>query len=158
MFNNMGFRTCLSAGYSLLENLLENSLYYGNGGLAYRRDSSSRSSCLPDLIPCIGVYQVRIVKMIEEVMLKREQLIVTGVVQGVGFRKYIDRTAKELNLSGWVRNRADGSVEIIAQGPEFALDELFRGAMKGTSRSQVSFVQQESGEPDTALEGFTIIT
>jgi len=119
---------------------------------------SSGSFRLPNLISCIGVYQDRIAQIIEEVMLKREQLIVTGVVQGVGFRKYIDRAAKELNLSGWVRNRADGSVEINAQGPENALDELFRKATNGPARSKVLFVQKKVEEPFTSRDGFTIIT
>jgi acylphosphatase len=97
-------------------------------------------------------------KINEEVMLKREHMIVSGVVQGVGFRKFIDRTAKELNLSGWVRNLADGTVEINAQGQEKALAELFCHAIKGPARSKVITVQKEPKQPDSALDSFAIIT
>ena len=55
---------------------------------------------------------------------KRINLIVYGLVHGVGFRVFIARTAKELNICGWVRNLPDGSVEIEAQGTEEMLEEL----------------------------------
>jgi acylphosphatase len=90
--------------------------------------------------------------------LKRAQLIVFGVVQGVGFRKFIERTAKELNLSGWVRNLSDGTVEINAQGPGKALDELFRHVKNGSARSTVFSVHKTHKEPDLELGEFTIIT
>ncbi|NTW52113.1 MAG: acylphosphatase [Chlorobiaceae bacterium] len=90
-------------------------------------------------------------------MLKREHLIVSGKVQGVGFRKYIDRKARELNLSGWVRNRSDGTVEINVQGPERALDELRMSAIKGPERSKVVAVQKVQGDADRTLDGFAIL-
>ncbi len=52
------------------------------------------------------------------------RLVVTGRVQGVGFRYFVRRTARELSLAGRVWNRADGAVEIEAFGPEPALTEL----------------------------------
>ncbi|HWR01735.1 MAG TPA: acylphosphatase [Chlorobaculum sp.] len=97
-------------------------------------------------------------KINEEVMLKREHLIVSGEVQGVGFRKFIDRKAKELNLSGWVKNRDDGTVEINVQGPENALHELLKNAIKGPERSKVVSVQKMPREADRNLDGFAIIS
>lgn len=91
-------------------------------------------------------------------MLKREHLIVSGEVQGVGFRKFIDRKAKELNLSGWVKNRDDGTVEINVQGPENALHELLKNAIKGPERSKVVSVQKMPREADRNLDGFAIIS
>lgn len=90
-------------------------------------------------------------------MLKRVHLIVSGFVQGVGFRMFIVQTAKELKLSGWVKNRIDGSVEIDAQGPEQAINELLRHAKKGPSRSNVTSIRQEEREPDPNLDRFRVI-
>ena len=88
---------------------------------------------------------------------KRRRMIVSGVVQGVGFRKFIDRTAKELKLCGWVRNLNDGTVEINAQGPGKELDELIRQAIQGPARSSVRSVLTEEKNPDLSLGNFAII-
>ena len=90
-------------------------------------------------------------------MQKKVHLIVTGTVQGVGFRMFIDRKAKELKLCGWVKNRIDGSVEIDAQGPEKAIEELLLQAKKGPSRSMVSSIKKEEQEPNPNLDRFTIV-
>ncbi len=47
-----------------------------------------------------------------------------GHVHGVGFRHFVSTEARALGLTGWVANRADGSVEVVAEGPSAALDEL----------------------------------
>ncbi len=91
-------------------------------------------------------------------MLKREHLIVSGVVQGVGFRKFIERRAKELDLRGWVRNLDDGTVEISAQGQNYALDELFRCAIKGPDRAKVVSIQKKETALDCKLERFRVLT
>jgi acylphosphatase len=90
-------------------------------------------------------------------MLKRVHLIVSGAVQGVGFRMFIDRKAKELKLCGWVRNRTDGTVEIDAQGTEQAIEELLHQAKRGPSRSTVTTIRKEEEEPDPNLERFSVI-
>lgn len=90
-------------------------------------------------------------------MQKRVNLIVTGAVQGVGFRMFIDRKAKELKLVGWVRNRFDDTVEIEAQGPERAIEELLRQAQRGPSRSMVTAIRKEEKELDSTLERFNIV-
>ena len=91
-------------------------------------------------------------------MQKRVHLIVSGAVQGVGFRMFIDRKARELKLCGWVKNRMDGSVEIDAQGTEEAIEELLHQAKRGPSRSRVTSIRKEEREPDSAPGRFTIIT
>jgi acylphosphatase len=90
-------------------------------------------------------------------MQKRVHLIVSGAVQGVGYRMFIERKAKELTLDGWVRNRIDGTVEIDAQGPEKAIDELLHQAKRGPSRSMVTSIRQEEREPDGSLDHFSVI-
>lgn len=69
------------------------------------------------------------------------RLIVRGVVQGVGFRHATRREAQRLGLRGWVRNRADGSVEAVADGDESRLDALERWARRGPPAALVESVE-----------------
>lgn len=55
---------------------------------------------------------------------ERLQALVRGRVQGVGFRYFVQREASALGLSGYVRNRWDGSVEVVAEGPHQPLERL----------------------------------
>ena len=52
------------------------------------------------------------------------EIRVTGRVQGVGFRYYVQQQAKLLNVTGWTRNTVDGGVMVVAQGPEPAVKRL----------------------------------
>ncbi|HTV23914.1 MAG TPA: acylphosphatase [Polyangiaceae bacterium] len=72
--------------------------------------------------------------------LKQLQLIVRGRVQGVYFRASAQREARRLGLVGVVRNRADGSVEIVAEGEETSIRELHGWAQKGPSVARVDRV------------------
>jgi acylphosphatase len=73
--------------------------------------------------------------------LKQLYLLVRGRVQGVYFRASTQREARRLGLSGWVRNRADGSVEILAEGDETAIRELYGWAQRGPSAARVDRVE-----------------
>ena len=72
--------------------------------------------------------------------LKQLQLIVRGRVQGVYFRASTQREARRLGLSGWVKNRPDGALEILAEGEETSIRELFGWAQKGPSAARVERV------------------
>jgi acylphosphatase len=78
---------------------------------------------------------------------------VFGEVQGVGFRAFVLRRAMEYGLTGWVRNRWDGSVELVAEGPRPALDTLLADVKEGPSMSVVERVDTEWGP---ATEEFRI--
>ena len=66
--------------------------------------------------------------------------VVHGVVQGVGFRWFAERTARALGLCGWVRNRPDGTVETVAEGDERAVGEYLARLRSGPSGSRVDDV------------------
>jgi acylphosphatase len=68
---------------------------------------------------------------------------VYGLVQGVGFREFVRRHAQALGLRGWVRNLPDGSVELEAEGPRSALDELLRLVRQGPRLAWVERVETE---------------
>ncbi|MDC0749801.1 acylphosphatase [Polyangium mundeleinium] len=72
--------------------------------------------------------------------LKQVHLHVKGRVQGVYFRASTQREAKRLGLCGWVKNRADGGVEILAEGEEDGLKELIAWSQKGPSAARVEHV------------------
>jgi acylphosphatase len=68
------------------------------------------------------------------------QIVVTGLVQGVGYRYYVCREAATLNLKGTVRNRHDGSVEVVAEGDTFALHALLDSVKIGPRFGHITTV------------------
>jgi acylphosphatase len=76
------------------------------------------------------------------------QLRITGMVQGVGYRYALQREAAKLGITGWVRNRADGSVEAVAQGSQQALDALAAWARRGPSAARVTDVTAKAAAPE----------
>lgn len=85
--------------------------------------------------------------------LKRAHLaaVVSGRVQGVGFRFFVRQHARSLGLSGWVVNRADGTVALEAEGQKEALEELAFSLRQGPADSVVQDVQV-SWSPDQGWE------
>ena len=77
-----------------------------------------------------------------------ERFIVTGRVQGVGFRWWTIGTAQGLGLRGWVRNRRDGSVEIQAIGPADRLEALALACAAGPRAARVAEIQRFPAEDD----------
>ena len=69
-------------------------------------------------------------------------LLISGRVQGVGFRWFVRVAARQLELSGWVRNREDGAVELAAAGPQDKLDELRRRVSRGPAAAEVTEVEE----------------
>ena len=63
--------------------------------------------------------------------MKEVHFFVNGRVQGVGYRAWCVRTASKFGISGWVRNRFDGTVEILAIGQEFQIDGFLKECLKG---------------------------
>jgi acylphosphatase len=72
--------------------------------------------------------------------LKQLHMVVRGRVQGVYFRASVQREARRLGVCGWVRNRTDGALEIVAEGEETAVRDLHGWAQKGPSAARVDKV------------------
>lgn len=71
--------------------------------------------------------------------MKRVHLIISGDVQGVGFRAWALRYAQGKPLTGWVKNREDRSVEIVAEGPKAVLEDFAKVCQHGP---EVAWVEQ----------------
>jgi acylphosphatase len=81
---------------------------------------------------------------------------VYGRVQGVSFRYYTTLTAEQLDVTGWVRNRPDGSVEVVAEGTRAQLDRLMTFLNTGPSGARVSEVQAEWLEASGEFSRFEV--
>lgn len=82
-------------------------------------------------------------------------ILVSGTVQGVGYRAWTDRTARELGLTGWVRNLYDGRVEILAEAEREVLDDFIERCKRGPRYAQVdNVVVRKTGATDAP--SFTI--
>lgn len=68
---------------------------------------------------------------------QRLEIVVSGRVQGVAFRWHTQRMARQLGLTGWVRNQPDGSVRLVAEGPHDRLLALLQWARRGPDRARV---------------------
>ena len=88
--------------------------------------------------------------------LRRMDIRVTGFVQGVLFRQGVKKVAEKLRLMGFVKNEEDGSVKIVAEGEEEALQKLIEWAKLGTEFSQVEKVEVEWGEAKGEFKDFEI--
>ncbi len=77
-------------------------------------------------------------------------LVITGRVQGVGYRHWLAARADALGVSGWVRNRADGAVEALLAGETDAVEELARLCRRGPPAAAVTSITEELAEPPEA--------
>jgi acylphosphatase len=84
------------------------------------------------------------------------RVLIEGRVQGVGFRYWTERVARELGLTGWVRNRRDGSVEALFAGSAEAVGEMLDRARDGPPSAAVASVRILEENADTPV-GFEIL-
>lgn len=82
-------------------------------------------------------------------------LRIHGRVQGVGYRDWTVRTAQEFNVVGWVRNRADGSVEALASGEAAKIDRFVDACRQGPRLAFVSSLKAAMAELEPDLTGFS---
>ena len=87
--------------------------------------------------------------------MKTIHTIVTGRVQGVGFRHFTVRCANDLGLCGWVKNMPDGGVETMIQGQDDEIEEMIRLIGRGPGAAIVADLKIEEAESEE-LPGFTV--
>jgi acylphosphatase len=85
----------------------------------------------------------------------RVHAVVSGRVQGVWYRESCRREAVRLGVTGWVRNTADGRVEIEAEGARAAVDALLDWARRGPAQAEVAAVAVDD-RPPAAGQGFLV--
>ena len=86
----------------------------------------------------------------------RIEATVRGRVQGVGYRWFVSRAASRLELVGWVTNRRDGSVLLVAEGPQAALENLLAIVERGPAGASVDHVDVKRLPATGNLQGFGI--
>ncbi len=84
------------------------------------------------------------------------RFVVRGRVQGVGFRWFVEREAHVLGVSGWVRNNADGRVEVLAQGTRDQLLGLRSRLRQGPRAARVDDIEESEVGPVAGLSSFRI--
>jgi acylphosphatase len=86
----------------------------------------------------------------------RIRAVVHGAVQGVGFRDFVERRARELELAGVVRNRSDGTVEVVAEGPRGAVEALQEHLRSGPRMASVQRVEVTEEPVTGEFRGFEV--
>ncbi len=86
----------------------------------------------------------------------RIQVLISGEVQGVFFRSFLEKKAKLLKLTGWVRNNPDGTVEVVAEGDKPDLESLIKECWKGTSGAVVKDVKSLWSKATGEFDSFKI--
>jgi acylphosphatase len=87
----------------------------------------------------------------------RLHVVVRGRVQGVGFRWFVNQTARSLDVAGWVRNRPDGGVEVAAEGPGDAIAELRAELSRGPDGARVESLDEVDAGADPLTRPFMIV-
>jgi acylphosphatase len=93
---------------------------------------------------------------IESQSVTARRFVVRGRVQGVGFRWFVEREAHILGVYGWVRNNADGSVEVLAMGTRDQLAGLRSRLQGGPRAARVDSVNEAEAKPEPNLRTFRI--
>jgi acylphosphatase len=78
--------------------------------------------------------------------MRARHLLISGRVQGVGYRDWLVRTASAEGLAGWVRNRADGRVEALLAGPEPAVAAVLLACRRGPATARVTDIEESFAE------------
>ncbi|MAH22027.1 MAG: acylphosphatase [Thaumarchaeota archaeon] len=87
----------------------------------------------------------------------RIHVVVSGEVQGIGYRAFIKRRAQSIGVIGWIRNLENGSVEAVFQGESDIIEEVIAICNRGPVFARVKNVQVFKEEPRDDLSNFSII-
>lgn len=83
-------------------------------------------------------------------------ITIKGRVQGVGYRASAERQAVQLGLNGWIRNRVDGTVEAVAQGPQDKVDAFVAWCRRGPPAARVEMVESTAVPEQPDLTDFDV--
>ena len=86
----------------------------------------------------------------------RAHITVSGVVQGIGYRFFAQRTATELGITGYVRNLPDGRVEVVAEGKQGLMNSFIEELRRGPWSAHVSGIDVETSQYKAEFNRFTI--
>jgi acylphosphatase len=82
--------------------------------------------------------------------------LVQGRVQGVGFRWFVEYEARRIGVGGWVRNRDDGAVEVLASGTDTQLNSLYDSLRQGPRAARIDRVEVDEAAPFSGYQKFQI--
>ena len=87
----------------------------------------------------------------------KKHVVITGKVQGVGFRCWLYKAAVRNNINGWVKNKISGEVEALLIGDEVEIDNLIKLCEKGPSSSKVTKIKVQNYQKEFLKKSFDII-
>lgn len=86
-----------------------------------------------------------------------KHILVSGKVQGVGFRKFVQKRAKQSSLRGWVRNLGDGRVEIMARGAEEDFAKFLDWIRRGPPGSIIEAFAESTSASEVSYDSFEVV-
>ncbi len=89
-------------------------------------------------------------------MKETRHIRIHGKVQGVGYRFYVTRVARRLDLKGWIRNLRDGSVESMVEGEKEKIDEWIDDVREGPRYAEITKIDQETRSFTGQLSDFDV--
>jgi acylphosphatase len=89
-------------------------------------------------------------------MLVARRFVLTGHVQGVGFRFFAENAARVEGLSGWVQNHPNGSVEVVAEGDREAIERFEMRLRRGPARARIERIVVDDEVPSGRSQGFSV--
>ena len=87
----------------------------------------------------------------------KKHIVITGKVQGVGFRYWLHKVAVRNNINGWVKNKISGEVEALLIGDDVKIDNLIRLCEKGPPSSKVTKIKVQNYQKEFLKKSFDII-
>ena len=87
----------------------------------------------------------------------KKHIVITGKVQGVGFRYWLYKAAVLNNIKGWVKNKISGEVEALLIGNDLEIDNLIKLCEKGPSSSRVTKIEVQNYQEEYSGKSFEII-
>ena len=87
----------------------------------------------------------------------KKHIVITGKVQGVGFRYWLYKAAVQNNINGWVKNKISGEVEVLLIGNDLEINNLIKLCRKGPPSSKVAKIEVKNYKKEYSIKSFEII-